>query len=382
MEKAAYEKDKLAKVPPNQLAENHQRVTPGMDLMPGMPIKVGYYGDWVDGEVISLRNDGWVAVKLAPTRRIQYFAREKWLAIHPDVLARAHSDPDAYTPSVRVLPGTTRTLPSRAIPIDPDWDLPRGAPLLSYFGEWKRVIVMEDRGDSIVVHHPGRPTMADRPEQRAELAILKSTVERLQQPDAAEHLAANLKEVEKDRAGSSRPGRLGGDRSDEFNDEVDDFLVVDRNYPIRISLPRRAVKVPTGLELPKDTLVAYCWGRKWQAATVVRDDGQQLLVQEDSRAGGIILRVEREQLIIQSKTLSKIRRSSSKAVKDLATTLRTWTDSTGQHKVEARFVSVTDGKVILKTDKGREIKLPLDRLSEDDRDLLRNAIAISDNPFK
>jgi hypothetical protein len=53
------------------------------------------------------------------------------------------------------------------------------------------------------------------------------------------------------------------------------------------------------------------------------------------------------------------------------TTFRTWTDSTGEHKVEAEFVSATMGQVKLRKADGSEVVLPMERLSEADQEWLR-----------
>lgn len=50
---------------------------------------------------------------------------------------------------------------------------------------------------------------------------------------------------------------------------------------------------------------------------------------------------------------------------------RTWTDSTGQYKVQAKVVKFEDGQVTLEKADGRVITLPLARLSEADQALLR-----------
>jgi len=46
---------------------------------------------------------------------------------------------------------------------------------------------------------------------------------------------------------------------------------------------------------------------------------------------------------------------------------RTWTDSTGQFKVEAEFVELKDNFVSLKKSDGAVIRIPLDKLSADDQ---------------
>ncbi|MEM6799209.1 MAG: SHD1 domain-containing protein [Planctomycetota bacterium] len=392
-EQAAYEKDKLAAVPPASIAPGHQAVTPGDKLVPGMPIKVGYYGDWVDGEVIANKNDGQVGVKVGPTGFIRYFSRDKWLAAHPDVLARAAANPSEFSPSVRVLPGSLRELPGDGVAIDSGLKIPPGTPLLSYFGRWKRVIAVRDQGDSIVVHHPGRPAFADRPESRDKLAIQKDTLARLGQPGAAEEFASNLDELEADRSGRMRTGISRG-RSDEFNDatddsdafndedNLDDFHIIERSHPIRASIPKRAVKLPTDITLPAGTLVAYSRLTRWQAAKVVRDEGDSVIIRDDDAITRFAERVPRDQLIIQTKTLSKLKRTATTTAADLSKTLRTWTDSSGKHKIEARFVGVADGKVTLKTDAGREIVLPVAKLSDEDQALVARVGETTKNPFE
>lgn len=53
---------------------------------------------------------------------------------------------------------------------------------------------------------------------------------------------------------------------------------------------------------------------------------------------------------------------------------RTWTDSTGRFKVEARLVKFEGGQVTLEKADGRTITLPLGRLSDADRALLRASV--------
>jgi|GEM_PF-6101410 len=52
-------------------------------------------------------------------------------------------------------------------------------------------------------------------------------------------------------------------------------------------------------------------------------------------------------------------------------TMRTWTDSTGQHKLEAVFLRVENGQVQLQRKDGKITTMPLERLSAPDRELIR-----------
>lgn len=63
--------------------------------------------------------------------------------------------------------------------------------------------------------------------------------------------------------------------------------------------------------------------------------------------------------------------------------IRTWTDSTGLFKLEARFVALKDGKVTLEKADGTTKTLPLDKLSEEDQTAAKKcAEKTSANPFE
>ena len=90
----------------------------------------------------------------------------------------------------------------------------------------------------------------------------------------------------------------------------------------------------------------------------------------------------RDQLIIQDKTVRKLNRKTNKAEADLEKTLRTWTDSTGKYKIEAWYVRRTAKQVYLKTDAGRELNMPIEKLSDEDRALLPEMESSEENPFE
>lgn len=50
---------------------------------------------------------------------------------------------------------------------------------------------------------------------------------------------------------------------------------------------------------------------------------------------------------------------------------RTWTDSTGKHKIEAEFIEIVEGQVKLKKPDGKQVSLPLGKLSKEDQLFLR-----------
>ncbi len=61
--------------------------------------------------------------------------------------------------------------------------------------------------------------------------------------------------------------------------------------------------------------------------------------------------------------------------------MRTWTDSTGKHKMQAKFVEVTDGKVKLENEKGGQFAIDLTKLSEADQKYVAEQ-ANQANPFQ
>ena len=64
---------------------------------------------------------------------------------------------------------------------------------------------------------------------------------------------------------------------------------------------------------------------------------------------------------------------------------RTWLDSTGKHKIEATFLGIEENNVKLHRTDGKELSVPLNRLSAADQEIAKKmqaAAAASDNPFE
>ena len=64
-----------------------------------------------------------------------------------------------------------------------------------------------------------------------------------------------------------------------------------------------------------------------------------------------------------------------------ANEMRSWKDASGKFEVRARLVERSGREVKLRTDKGREITVPIERLSKADRDHLDGRAAAADDPF-
>ena len=54
---------------------------------------------------------------------------------------------------------------------------------------------------------------------------------------------------------------------------------------------------------------------------------------------------------------------------------RTWTDSSGTHKIEGEFVNLTDGNVDIRRDDGNVVRVPLEKLSEQDQKYVQKAVS-------
>jgi hypothetical protein len=71
--------------------------------------------------------------------------------------------------------------------------------------------------------------------------------------------------------------------------------------------------------------------------------------------------------------------SSQAAITD---DLRTWTDKSGKFKIEAKFKTVENGKVVLENAKGERLEIDLDKLSPADKKFAEDSQKNADNPFQ
>lgn len=69
------------------------------------------------------------------------------------------------------------------------------------------------------------------------------------------------------------------------------------------------------------------------------------------------------------------------AVAQQTPAVKTWTDNTGRYSVTAEFVDVRDGQVRLKKQDGSLISLPLERLSDGDREYVERLLALRAKQF-
>jgi hypothetical protein len=395
----AAERAKLAPTPPAELPAGFLPVTAETILVPGMPIKAGSFAEWVDAQVIRAEGTGTVDVKFPSDERLQPMPREKWLAVDPDVLARAKSDPSQFEVSIRLLPDSLLAIPDGAIPLAGDVELPPGSPLiLDDDHSWKNIFVVEADAESIKVRYEGFEANWDKSKPRNKFVIKEATLALLSRPEEVKKFVENLVSPHTRRMAEFESARKEQEATfRKHQEQVEEAIAGARaragihhqSYPIDLPLPKRAQVLPADLELEAGTPLAVCWARKWQPLTVLHEnqDGS-VHVHWDGMSSGFNCSITRDQLIIEDKTVRKLRRKSSAPKLDAATpdnltsVLRTWTDVTGKHKIEAFFVRKTDTEVTLKTDAGRELTLSIEKLSEQDRALISEPTGDDDNPFE
>lgn len=377
-EKEAIAKAKLRRTPPAALPDGYVAVDQGTTLVPGMPVKAGWYGEWKNAEVVSFKVAGSVMLKYEGEANLESHSREKWIAIDPEVLSRAQSNPDQFEVSVRALPDSTKIIPNGAVALADDVELLPGTPLLldDHGSSWSEVFAIETQGDQVNLRHSKFSSSWDKLKPRTKLVITEKTLSELTGSDretAKEKFAKNLLAGGK-TASTNFPGRggIGGRRS-----------IRHKQYKIDITIPKGAQLVPDDLTIENGTVLAGCWARKWRPITALseNEDGS-LHVHWDEYSDAWDCNMTRDQLIIEDKTIRKLKRKAAKSDDDLKDALRTWTDSTGKYKVEAWYVRRSEKQVILKTDAGREFNMPIEKLSEEDRALLPAFESDGENPFK
>ncbi len=108
-EKQAFEKELKGRKPPAVAPQGYKVLPASAKLVPGMPAKIGYFGEWVDAEILT--DAPRVTVKLQSNGNLRLINRDGWIAAAPDVLQSAATTPNKFQPSVVVLPNTTTPVP-------------------------------------------------------------------------------------------------------------------------------------------------------------------------------------------------------------------------------------------------------------------------------
>jgi hypothetical protein len=360
-EREAFEKWEKSQTPPPPPPAGYVAVDADTQLIRGMPILAGWMAEWTEGEVIDVRSDGSVLVKYESATESLTTRPRNWLAVSSKILDTGRRNPESFSPSVFVLPNGRTPITADLEPLEEDVALVPGVPLRAeWAGKWSTVTTLKVYDDGRVrIHWDGWGSNWDEDRQRDSLAIAKATLAELNRPGARERFAERAK---KSPSTAARPSsrRL-------------------QNYPIRSPLPSTAVRVEADTPVEKGIKLACNWASRWEPVTVleVHDDGT-VRIHWDNYGSSWDGDISRDCLIIEKKVLAKLQASSK------SPPVRIWTDTTGKFQVEATLVSVADGTVKLRLKDGREVDVPLAKLSKSDQDAVakwEESRAPAENPF-
>ena len=98
----------------------------------------------------------------------------------------------------------------------------------------------------------------------------------------------------------------------------------------------------------------------WQPWAVESERAREQKVRDDAAAAAA--KAAQEQ---------KARRATAKAAAEAAK-WRTWTDASGEHKIEAKFGGLASGEVVLIKRDGSKVQIPIEKLSDDDQEWVNN----------
>ncbi len=388
-ESAAYQKDLLGRKPPFAPPEGYQLVQGVTKLLPGMPVKVARYGEWIDAE--ALTGDALVTVKISGVHSLRTMTRGGWIAVKPSVLQQAASSPSSFQPSVKVIPGTTEALPEGYVIVTDEMKIVPGTPVKAiWHTQLSDATVIAVDGNQLSTHYDSQPSAFDKKLDRSSIVIAMSTLEALAKPDAAQQFESRIpkkssfeEEMEKDSKRMADEMKLAREQFDRIAAENQKRMassgnfngvggfpappLVVQNNPIDLPIPREAEMVPLDFPLPQGAKLAVCWGRKWNYVTVLKDCTEENVpIHWDDQPPAFDGLIHRSQLIIRKTDLKKLRSKAAKLEK------RTWSDVTGKFSVDAKISSRTATHVTLVKEDGKEVKLPIDKLSTADQKWLKD----------
>ncbi len=208
-ERAAVERDRKARMPPEEVPSGYTRAKADTKLMSGAPIKVGQGGEWVDAIVVDLPSETTAKVKTEGSSYLRTINREDWIAVSKSVARQMDDNPDQFSTKIRSLAGGNLALDDDLRPIPDPSSLVKGTPLLREQGSrWQGVLFLSADNVSarVLVNQFNKLKVEITPTTK--LAIRTQTLEALKQKSDAEKLfAVNVEGYEQKVAGLAKfPG--------------------------------------------------------------------------------------------------------------------------------------------------------------------------------
>ena len=196
-ELAELERDRKAKLPPENVPAGYVRGTHETPLVPGAPLLFGSIGEWIPGVVVELRSSQYVRIKPDDANQIRTVKRQDWVAVSQQTLQQIRSNPGQFSVNIRTLPGGDLVLDDDMQTLDSAMNLLKGTPLLrEQRGSWVDVYLISS--DNVSVRALIRDQRGPRVEfiPLKELAIRKQTLADQSSDAAKTAFAANVSDFE------------------------------------------------------------------------------------------------------------------------------------------------------------------------------------------
>lgn len=381
--------------PPQTLPAGWVRTDPQTPLADGMVAKWGRNMEWFDAEILDVHSDGFttdrgVTLKMDSDGKITVGNRGDFLAVRSVDVAKARTNPKAFSPSVRVFPDSIEPMPDGYVVVG-DTALVVGTPVKasrtvnpidarieSSLGNGTYNVIYDDTGN--------RDTF-----KGIDLAITTQTLETLRGPDPAKAFAAVMekKAEEKKRAEAAEAMAAEQKRAETYapiSQAAADRLDLDE-YPIGGKIPRDAQVVPDDLPVPAGTDLGVWRTARWQKLICVAgSQSGPIAVAWEGASRVWDVRIAREDLIIAKREVAKLRRLAASGELDLnaemeaiekaeaaaekqaaaeiyeAEPVRLWRSADRKFTVQAKLTGRKDGMVFLETREGEELEVPYDQL--------------------
>lgn len=276
--------------PPQGLPDGHELLTADSPVALSMPVKVGFYSEWVDGHLIGIADKGPLPVLIKDEYQVRYFDREKWIAATSETLEKAAKQPDSFGRGAWVVLGSTVINSPRSKVLEAGLEVPVGADVTVVGeSEHETLIVVEDRGEQLLVGDRKRSSLFDRWVPRSQVIVSDANLMRWEGAGELKEMARNVRLIKErnDRDIGSGIQLVPGDDG-----------VREADLPIASELPENTQSLAPGKSCGTGDLVAYNHRKRWSPALVVSDNGEKLVVRD--MKDGFTLRIKREQLISTS----------------------------------------------------------------------------------
>lgn len=313
------EMQRIASVPPETVPEGYVRVAVATPLVAGAPILYGTVGQWKPATVVDVSSPSVIRFQPEDSKKIQSLARQDWTAVSEATLKEIEADPSQFSSDVRLLPGGSLVLDEGMQPLDSAMELLTGTPLLrEQGGQWQDLYLISS--DNVSVRVLVRQSGKPKVEfvPLKNVAIREATILDQKNESAKAAFAANIADFQQGTAAGSGAG-------------------------------------------------SGAMAGSLSGGGGLSGSGSSVSFGSSPAADA-------------SASASPSSPPSSSPSSPPAP-IRGWSDQSGRFEIQARLIEQDESEVLLKREDGRTVKVPIDKLSEADRQYLNESKMEADNPF-